>query len=114
MVDLVKLRKKAKEKNRGKETFYFCDGPPYATGQIHPGTGWNKTIKDAVCRYQRMSGKDVRVQAGYDTHGLPIEVKVEQELKFTNKGDIVMTLDGAAAPQAVANFVTLSCIWNVW
>ena len=79
---------KAKDRNRGKETFYFCDGPPYATGQIHPGTGWNKTIKDAVCRYQRMSGRDVRVQAGYDTHGLPIEVKVEQELKFTNKGDI--------------------------
>ncbi|MEW6723119.1 MAG: isoleucine--tRNA ligase [Candidatus Micrarchaeota archaeon] len=79
---------KAKAKNAGRETFYFCDGPPYATGQIHPGTGWNKTLKDAVCRYQRMCGKDVRVQAGYDTHGLPIEVKVEQELKFTNKGDI--------------------------
>ncbi|MEW6748269.1 MAG: isoleucine--tRNA ligase [Candidatus Micrarchaeota archaeon] len=79
---------KAKKKNSGSETFYFCDGPPYATGQIHPGTGWNKTIKDAVCRYQRMCGKDVRVQAGYDTHGLPIEVKVEQELKFTNKNDI--------------------------
>ncbi|MFH0885219.1 MAG: isoleucine--tRNA ligase [Candidatus Micrarchaeota archaeon] len=79
---------KTKARNAGKETFYFCDGPPYATGQIHPGTGWNKTIKDAVCRYQRIIGKDVRVQAGYDTHGLPIEVKVEQELKFTNKNDI--------------------------
>ncbi|MCI0503559.1 isoleucine--tRNA ligase [Candidatus Micrarchaeota archaeon] len=82
------IYRKAKEKNAGRETFYFCDGPPYATGQIHPGTGWNKTIKDAVCRYQRICGKDVRVQAGYDTHGLPIEVKVEQELKFTNKNDI--------------------------
>lgn len=79
---------KAKQKNAGNETFYFCDGPPYATGQIHPGTGWNKTLKDAVCRYQRVCGKDVRVQAGYDTHGLPIEVKVEQQLKFKNKGDI--------------------------
>jgi isoleucyl-tRNA synthetase len=82
------IYQKAKDRNKGKETFYFCDGPPYATGQIHPGTGWNKTIKDAVCRYQRMCGKDVRVQAGYDTHGLPIEVKVEQELKFKNKNDI--------------------------
>jgi len=79
---------KAKARNAGKETFYFCDGPPFATGQIHPGTCWNKTIKDAVCRYQRISGKDVRFQAGYDTHGLPIEVKVEQELKFKSKGDI--------------------------
>ncbi|MBD3210863.1 isoleucine--tRNA ligase [Candidatus Micrarchaeota archaeon] len=79
---------KSRKKNEGNETFYFCDGPPYATGQIHPGTGWNKTLKDAYCRYHRGCGRDVRVQAGYDTHGLPIEVKVEQELKFRNKGDI--------------------------
>lgn len=83
-----KIYEKAKQKNSGNEPFYFCDGPPYATGQIHPGTGWNKTVKDAACRYQRMLGRNVRVQAGYDTHGLPIEVKVEQELKFKNKGDI--------------------------
>ncbi len=82
------IYEKAKEKNAGNETFYFCDGPPYATGQIHPGTGWNKTLKDAACRYHRISGRDVRVQAGYDTHGLPIEVKVEQQLKFKNKNDI--------------------------
>ncbi len=82
------IYEKAKKKNDGNETFYFCDGPPYATGQIHPGTGWNKTLKDSVCRYQRICGKDVRVQAGYDTHGLPIEVKVEQQLKFKNKNDI--------------------------
>ncbi|MFH1222293.1 MAG: isoleucine--tRNA ligase [Candidatus Micrarchaeota archaeon] len=78
---------KAKTGNSA-EKFYFCDGPPYATGQIHPGTGWNKCIKDAVCRYQRMNGKDVRAQAGYDTHGLPIEVKVEQELGIKNKQEI--------------------------
>ena len=83
-----RIYEKAKEAGKGKDTFYFCDGPPYATGQIHPGTGWNKTLKDSVCRFQRLSGKDVRVQAGYDTHGLPIEVKVEQELKFRNKNDI--------------------------
>lgn len=70
------------------EKFYFCDGPPYATGQIHPGTAWNKCIKDAVCRYHRMCGKDVRAQPGYDTHGLPIEVKVEQELGIKNKREI--------------------------
>ena len=81
------IYQKAKERNRGKETFYFCDGPPYATGQIHPGTAWNKSIKDAVCRYQAR-GSDVRAQAGFDTHGLPIEVKVEQELKFKHKREI--------------------------
>ena len=68
--------------------FYFCDGPPYATGQIHAGTAWNKCLKDAVCRYKRARGLNVRAQPGFDTHGLPIEVKVEQELKFTNKRDI--------------------------
>ena len=80
--------KKQIEMNKGNTPFYFCDGPPYATGQIHPGTGWNKTIKDSVCRYWRMQGCNVRVQAGYDTHGLPIEVKVEQELKIKNKQEI--------------------------
>ncbi len=79
---------KQREMNKDGPKFYFCDGPPYATGQIHPGTGWNKTIKDCVCRYWRARGHDVRVQAGYDTHGLPIEVKVEQELKIKNKQEI--------------------------
>ncbi len=70
------------------EPFYFCDGPPYATGQIHPGTAWNKCIKDAVCRYKRARGFAVRAQPGFDTHGLPIEVKVEQELGITDKRQI--------------------------
>lgn len=83
-----KLYRKVKELGKGGQKFYFCDGPPYATGQIHPGTAWNKCVKDAVCRYKRARGFDVRDQAGYDTHGLPIEVKVEQELKLKSKKDI--------------------------
>ncbi|MDD5023064.1 MAG: isoleucine--tRNA ligase [Candidatus ainarchaeum sp.] len=82
------IYQKVKDNNRKNEIFYFCDGPPYATGQIHPGTGWNKTIKDSVCRYQRGIGKNVRAQIGYDTHGLPIEVKVEKELGIKNKNEI--------------------------
>ena len=83
-----KIYEKAKKRNSGKQKFYFNDGPPYATGQIHPGTAWNKCLKDAICRYKRMRGLDVRAQPGFDTHGLPIEVKVEQELKFSSKKDI--------------------------
>ena len=79
---------KVDEKNRNGKPYYFCDGPPYATGQIHPGTGWNKVLKDAVCRYWRLRGRYVRAQAGFDTHGLPIEVKVEQELRIRNKNEI--------------------------
>ncbi len=83
-----KTYEKIKENNNKGEPFYFCDGPPYATGQIHPGTGWNKVIKDSVCRYRRAIGDNVRAQAGYDTHGLPIEVKVEKELGIKNKNEI--------------------------
>jgi isoleucyl-tRNA synthetase len=83
-----KTYEKCKKANKEGEPFYFCDGPPYATGQIHPGTAWNKAIKDSVCRYWRMMGRDVRVQPGFDTHGLPIEVKVEQEIGIKNKNEI--------------------------
>jgi isoleucyl-tRNA synthetase len=83
-----KIYQKVKEKNKHGEPFYFCDGPPYVTGQIHPGTGWNKIIKDMVCRYKMMCGYNVRAQAGFDTHGLPIEVKVEQEFGIKNKNEI--------------------------
>ena len=78
----------AKKASADGKPFYFCDGPPYATGQIHPGTAWNKCMKDAVCRYRRASGYSVRAQPGFDTHGLPIEVKVEQELKISDKRQI--------------------------
>ena len=83
-----KIYEKLKHKNANSQPYYFCDGPPYATGQIHPCTGWNKIIKDTICRYKRMCGCNVRAQAGYDTHGLPIEVKVEQELSIKNKNEI--------------------------
>ena len=79
---------KVKKSRQKGEPYYFCDGPPYATGQIHPGTGWNKCIKDAICRFWRGKGYNVRVQPGFDTHGLPIEVKVEKELGIKNKQQI--------------------------
>jgi isoleucyl-tRNA synthetase len=71
----------------GKD-FYFIDGPPYTSGRIHLGTAWNKVLKDSVIRYLRMNGYNVRDQAGYDMHGLPIEVQVEKELGFKQKQDI--------------------------
>ncbi|MFA5077295.1 MAG: class I tRNA ligase family protein, partial [Candidatus Micrarchaeia archaeon] len=82
------IYEKAKKKNAQGEPYYFCDGPPYATGHIHPGTAWNKSLKDAMCRYWRMRGFNVRAQPGFDTHGLPIEVKVEQELGIKKKKEI--------------------------
>ncbi len=77
-----------REKNRGKRPFYFLDGPPYVTGDLHPGQIWVKSIKDLFVRYKRYRGYDVIDRAGYDVHGLPIENKVEKELGITSKKEI--------------------------
>ncbi len=82
----IKIKVKAKFSKFPK--FYFLDGPPYATGFIHMGTAWNKILKDAYIRFIRMRGRNVWDQPGYDTHGTPIEVKVEKELGFKSKKDI--------------------------
>ncbi|EJN61226.1 isoleucine--tRNA ligase [Halogranum rubrum] len=77
-----------KEAHAEDPAFFFVDGPPYTSGQMHLGTAWNKTLKDAVIRYKRMTGHRVTDRPGYDMHGLPIEVKVEEELGFDSKKDI--------------------------
>ncbi len=77
-----------KAKKRNGKKFYFLDGPPYATGSIHLGTAWNKILKDVYIRFFRMYGFNVWDQPGYDTHGLPIENKVQEELKIKSKQDI--------------------------
>ncbi|MFB6182736.1 MAG: class I tRNA ligase family protein [Candidatus Nanohaloarchaea archaeon] len=81
-------RKKALKKNKGNEIFYFLDGPPYPTGSMHMGTAMGKILKDYFIRFHRMQGYYVHAQPGYDTHGLPIENKVEEEQNFTKKQDI--------------------------
>lgn len=83
-----KIYEKSKRLSKGRKKFYFLDGPPYATGSIHLGTAWNKVLKDIYIRFWRMAGFDVWDQPGYDTHGLPIENKVEKELQIKSKSDI--------------------------
>lgn len=77
-----------KQHRSAGKPFFFVDGPPYTTGHIHLGTAWNKILKDSILRYHRMNGRNVIDRAGYDMHGLPIEVKVEQALGFKSKKDI--------------------------
>jgi len=79
---------RVQEMRKDGDAFFFVDGPPYTTGNIHLGTAWNKIIKDAILRYHRMQGRKIIERAGYDMHGLPIEVKVEHHLGFTSKKDI--------------------------
>ncbi|MBN2733347.1 MAG: isoleucine--tRNA ligase [Methanomicrobiaceae archaeon] len=80
--------KKVKDLRKKGDDYFFVDGPPYTTGHIHLGTAWNKILKDTLLRYKRMQGKNVTDRAGYDMHGLPIEVRVENELGFKSKKDI--------------------------
>ncbi|OLB46387.1 isoleucine--tRNA ligase [archaeon 13_1_40CM_4_53_4] len=79
---------KTKKRFLKKPKFYFVDGPPFVTNPPHVGTGWNKTLKDVVIRFQRMNGHNVHDQPGYDCHGLPVEVMVEKSLNLTSKKDI--------------------------
>jgi isoleucyl-tRNA synthetase len=82
------IYRKSKEKNLEGKKFYMMDGPPYANGKIHIGHALNKTLKDIAMRSQRMQGKNVFDRPGYDTHGVPIELKVEKEIGSKGKQDI--------------------------
>lgn len=63
------------EKNKGKPLYILHDGPPYANGDIHLGTAINKLLKDMVVKYKNMTGFSAPYVPGWDTHGLPIELK---------------------------------------
>jgi isoleucyl-tRNA synthetase len=82
------IPQKAREAAFGKKPYYFMDGPPYATGHIHMGTALNKILKDVSIRSRRMMGFDVFDRPGYDCHGVPTEIKVEQKHGFKRKADI--------------------------
>ena len=83
-----KIFEKARKKNKGGKKFYFLDGPPYTSGRVHIATAWNKSMKDMVLRYKRLSGFDAWDRAGYDMHGLPTEHKVMAKLNLKTKEEI--------------------------
>jgi Isoleucyl-tRNA synthetase len=75
-------------RNRGRKPFYFLDGPPFVSGDLHPGQMWVKSMKDVFLRYRRMKGYDVYDRAGYDVHGLPNELRAEANLNVKSKKEI--------------------------
>ncbi len=79
---------KLRKRNKGKQKFYFLEGPPYTSGRIHLGHAWNIALKDIVLRYKRMQGLDVWDRMGYDMHGLPTEQKTMKKLGLKNKEEI--------------------------
>src|SRR3989441_13294189 len=64
----------------GQPPFVLHDGPPYANGAIHMGTAVNKIVKDIIVRSRTMMGFNAPYLPGWDCHGLPIEIKVDQRL----------------------------------
>ena len=79
---------KSIEKNEGGEEFSFFDGPPTANGKPHIGHILTRVMKDIIPRYHTMQGKHVLRKAGWDTHGLPVELEVEKLLGMDGKKDI--------------------------
>ncbi|MDO6748911.1 class I tRNA ligase family protein, partial [Gilvimarinus sp. 1_MG-2023] len=64
----------------GRNKFILHDGPPYANGKIHIGHAVNKILKDMIVKSRTMSGFDAPYVPGWDCHGLPIELKVEEQV----------------------------------
>lgn len=79
---------KSVEHRRGRPSFTFYDGPPTANGKPHIGHVLTRVIKDLIPRYQTMKGFDVPRKAGWDTHGLPVELEVEKQLGIDGKEQI--------------------------
>jgi isoleucyl-tRNA synthetase len=80
--------RKSLDQRAGAEPFVFYEGPPTANGMPHPGHCLTRAIKDLFPRYQTMRGKLCQRKAGWDTHGLPVEVEVCKELGIHSKEEI--------------------------
>jgi isoleucyl-tRNA synthetase len=76
----MRIYDRIREAHKGQPIYVMHDGPPYANGPIHLGTALNKTLKDFVVKSRSMSGFDTPYVPGWDCHGLPIEIKVDNQL----------------------------------
>ncbi len=83
-----KVYDKLMEHNEGKPLYVLHDGPPYANGDIHLGHALNKILKDFIVRYKNMSGFKSPYVPGWDTHGLPTELKARQKAGIGSSADI--------------------------
>ena len=96
---------KSIEAREGQPIFTFYDGPPTANGQPHIGHVLTRVIKDLIPRYQSMKGYKVLRKAGWDTHGLPVELEVEKALGIEDKAEL--------EAYGVEKFIT-KCKESVW
>jgi len=103
--DKNQIFKKSVESRDAAKPFIFYEGPPTANGRPGIHHVISRTLKDFVCRYKTMEGYRVERKAGWDTHGLPVEIEVEKQLGFTRKDEI--------EKYGVANF-NQKCRESVW
>lgn len=83
-----KIYEKLMEKNKDKPLYVLHDGPPYANGNIHMGHALNKVLKDFVIRYKNMTGFKAPFIPGWDTHGLPTELKARAKAGVNNSEEV--------------------------
>jgi len=76
----MKIYERIRTARKGAPAYVLHDGPPYTSGPIHLGTALNKSLKDFVVKSKTMAGFDAPYVPGWDCHGLPIEIKVDQQL----------------------------------
>jgi isoleucyl-tRNA synthetase len=104
--------------NSPGEKFILHDGPPYANGSLHTGHALNKILKDIINRYQVMRGRKVHYVLGWDCHGLPIELKVLQNLKPEERKNLTpLELRHRARDFALAAIAEQSTgfkRWGIW
>ncbi|MSP04757.1 MAG: isoleucine--tRNA ligase [Acetobacteraceae bacterium] len=99
----TKLWEQLRAASAGREKFILHDGPPYANGNLHIGHALNKILKDVVNRTRQMAGQDALYIPGWDCHGLPIEWRIEEEYRKTQRNkDDVPVLDFRAECRAYA------------
>ncbi len=106
---------RSQELRASAPAFTFYEGPPTVNGKPGIHHVLARTIKDSICRYKNMRGFSVRRQAGWDTHGLPVELSAEKELGITDKAQIeVMGVDvfNAACRDIVYRNITMDSGWR--
>ncbi|MEE0510089.1 MAG: class I tRNA ligase family protein, partial [Peptococcaceae bacterium] len=92
---------KIQKKNAGHQKFVLHDGPPYANGEIHLGHTMNKVLKDIIVKSKTLQGYDAPYVPGWDTHGLPIELKAIENTGLDAKTDDVVGFRNACADYAL-------------
>src|ERR1700753_2660579 len=114
--EAIRLYEKLREACAGRPAYLLHDGPPYANGPIHLGHALNKGLKDFVVKSKTMAGFDSPYVPGYDCHGLPIEIKVDEQLgrrKLEMPAPAVLDACRAYAQKYIdlqtAQFVRLGC-----